>query len=563
MLATLLISLFVTRTIVIPAQFGDLPFACTHEQMQQTLSAAGAYFDRQIPDKAPFTFDLGPTVTLPENYAYYGRNTTDKRDEYLYRAVLEACRQADTSVDFSQYDSDNDGAVDAVMILIPGPSEADGAGELYVWPRKASLSDDGAGLILDGKRVDVYAVTNEEGHLGTLCHEFGHILGLPDLYDTDGKASGGLSPALRGSTALMDEGNRNDGYRTPPSLNAVERDFLHIGRCEEISPGSYTLEAVSDQGRYLRISGPDPDEYFLLECRAARGDDAFIGGDGLLVYHIDRSSLHPRGQSDFFLRELNAAERWSFNQINCRPGQECARLVPADSLAPGVAGAFFGRGVTDLGMGSQVPLRFYDGSVPPLALTGIGIQPDGSVSMTVIEPLHETVISPYQDAVLVRWTVPIAADKLAGCELSWTDENGQEHSSQRIQPSSDGRYAYIIERLRPGTSYKLTLRVLDLNQGCYTNEQVFTTKPFNEKLRPFIYLNDVARYTDGIFPRGASLFLRVFNLPGASVSWYFNGERVSLEADGTFLLTRDGELKAVARLPDGSEEILVKKITVQ
>ena len=563
MLATLLISLFVSRTLVIPAQFQDLTFASNHEQMSEILSQAGAYLDRQIPDSAPFTFDLGPTVTLPESFMYYGRNTSDKRDEYLYRAVLEACRQADASVDFAQYDGDNDGAVDAVMVLFPGPCEADGAGELYVWPRKARLSDDGVSLSLDGKRIDLYAVSNEDGAQGTLCHEFGHILGLPDLYDTDGKASGGLSPALRGSTALMDEGNCNNDFHTPPSLNAVERDFLQIGQCEELVPGTYRLEPVSTRGHYLRISGPDPDEYFLLECRSASGDDAYIGGEGLLVYHIDKSPNHPRGQSDFFLRELSAAERWSFNQVNCRPGQECARLIPADSLSLTASGAFFGGRVKDLGMGSTVPLRFYDGSTPPLALTGIEIQADGSTLLTVIEPLHETYVSAYQDAVLIRWTVPIAADKLAGCELSWTDEYGQEYQSQRIQPTADGHYAYVIERLKPGTNYNLVIKVLDANMGCYAHQQSFTTKAFNEKLRPFIYLNDVARYTDGTFPRGAALFLRVFNLPGASVSWFFNGERVNLQPDGTFRLQQSGELKAVARLSDGSEEILVKKITVQ
>ena len=80
---------------------------------------------------------------------------------------------------------------------------------------------------------------------------------------------------------------------------------------------------------------------------------------------------------------------------------------------------------------------------------------------------------------------------------------------------------------------------------------------------PYIYLKDVARGTGGSFAPDTPIALRVYNAPDAvKVSWYFDGKAIAPGADGSYHLTRSGELKAVVTYRD-SAEIITKKIVVK
>ena len=112
------------------------------------------------------------------------------RAEPIFR---EALRLADETIDFNDYDVDNDGYVDMVFFLVAGLSaNYSGNNQNYLWPHMFYLYN---APMLDGKRFGLYACSTEiagwEGYwsdvngIDTFCHEFGHVLGLPDLYDTD------------------------------------------------------------------------------------------------------------------------------------------------------------------------------------------------------------------------------------------------------------------------------------------------------------------------------------------------------------------------------------------
>ena len=77
---------------------------------------------------------------------------------------------------------------------------------------------------------------------------------------------------------------------------------------------------VRDGKMYLSNYGrPDrEDEYYLLECRSEEGWDKYIGGKGMLVYHIDRNGT--------------AIRRWTtYNTVNVDPSHQYADLIEADS----------------------------------------------------------------------------------------------------------------------------------------------------------------------------------------------------------------------------------------
>ena len=113
-------------------------------------------------------------------------------DEEPTKAIAEACQLADPLVDFKQYDLDGDGKVEMVYVIYAGYGENFGADANTIWPHKYELSSAGYNVCLDDVCLDTYACSAELfGNSGTtpcgigpLTHEFGHVLGLADHYNT-------------------------------------------------------------------------------------------------------------------------------------------------------------------------------------------------------------------------------------------------------------------------------------------------------------------------------------------------------------------------------------------
>ena len=230
------------RSVVILAAFSDVGFTVPDPQRafermlneegysdNGALGSARDYYLDNSGGRFRPTFDVVGPVTLDHPVAYYGANT-DYRDENAERMIIEACHKAERAgVDFSQYDFDNDGKIDNVFVYYAGHNESDGGGMNTVWPHRGEISYPGE--MLGGKELCVYACTSElsgspdfdsrMAGIGTFCHEFGHVLGWPDFYDTNGSDFGSGVGVFNWS--LMCQGSRNDGGRTPPSLTAMER----------------------------------------------------------------------------------------------------------------------------------------------------------------------------------------------------------------------------------------------------------------------------------------------------------------------------------------------------
>lgn len=540
------------RVIVIPTQFQDCALTASRSDIQSMLGEVSSYFNDQYKGADTFSFELAPTVTLSRNQAYYGQNSTDIYDKHISEAVTEACRIIAEDVDFAAFDRDEDGEVECVVLLTAGLSEADATAEENIWPQQDLLSSHGIKLSLSGKRIDNYIITPElwskAGNyarltgIGTLCHEFGHILGLPDYYDVDGEA-GGRATAMWSSTALMDEGNLNDEGRTPPNFNALDLELLGLGICEPLAPGDYVLEPVNRNGRYLKAETGHEGEFFLFEARENVGRDAFIGGSGLLAYHIDKSA------PDFLAL-------WKENRINCRPEHQGAYVIAADPEAGSASDAFFPRGSSHHFTAVTDPsLSLWDGSVLPLAITGIALRADGSVGFRVIEPFTFTEILPFQDAIMLSWQTDPSLEN-STVTVRWSCA-GEEQGVARV--SKNGHYT--IQPLEPGTEYLIELQAKDDSGAPHGIRATETTKVRPKDSLPFIYLNIPGRNEDGSFPKGIALPLRIYNCSDiVNVNWYYNGISILPDADGYFHPTGSGVLKAVVVHSGSGPSILEKNI---
>ncbi len=552
--AAILLTVF--RMVVIPVQFEDREFSCSADELRSTVSLSEQYFRQQFRGSRDFSFDLSPTVTLPKSVAYYGANYSDRRDVLLHEAVREACSRSAGSIDFSLYDNDSDGLVDNVCLITAGLSEADGADENWIWPQHGYLKDHGGTASISGVQINSFTVCTEQisdagesprkAGIGIFCHEFAHVLGLYDLYDTDGEGSGGLSSGLCG-LSLMDTGCRLGDGADPPGFNAIDMELLGLGECGTLSKGSYTLEPIGSSGRYLKAATDVDGEYYLFECRS---------GQGLAIYHIDRSGS-PAGWSDYYKLELTAAERWERSQVNCRPDRECARPVAADPDTDGVSALFFpGNGHDSFGSDTTPAFRYWSGGSPSLALTDISLNADGSVSFKVIEPLVLQETAVFQDAAILSWKADASLSGISGYEIEWSD-GGREYGAVAGGSAS----SFTLTGLKPQSAYSFTLR-LKLEDGCaYSVSGSFTTKVYLQNSYPYIYLKGSDRDADGRFCAGAKIALKVFNAPDAAeVKWYFNGAEISVGEDGYWRVCAAGTLRAEVLMSDGSREILIKQI---
>lgn len=531
------------RMVVLPVQFQDREFAADRSELEAQTAAAEAYFNHQFGTERGFRFDLAPVRTLPKNVAYYGENRSGKRDARLEEAVRDACTLSDADVDFSLYDNDGDGAVDGILLLTPGPGEEESGNPSDLWSRKDELSALSKAISLDGKRIDRFAVC-PEGRPGIFCHEFGHLLGLPDFYDTDGDDSGGQTPGLWDS-ALMDKGCLLD---PPPPFNALDFNILGLGRCDTLSTGRYDLQPLASTRRYLYAPTDKPDEYFLFEGRDG----------GLLVYHVDRSD-NPAGYAPQYETELSARERWDYGLVNNNPAHPCARLIPANPDATAFSAVPFPQPGLDC-FGSDTPARFrsWSGRSGGLALTGIRPDGKGGVTFDVIAPIVLTDVTVYQDAALVRWNCDPTLTGIEGFDIRWTD--GEESFSAEAAPDAN---CFTLERLRPQTGYSFSITVRNASSARYSVSDRFVTKMYRTGSYPYIYLNNTTRNLDGSFPHGTRLPLRVFNATEVEqVRWFFEGVRIETDGDGGFTLRRSGLLKAEILHTDGTSEVIVKQIVV-
>lgn len=571
------------RCLVLLAEFKDVKMSFTGERFENLMNTGEAsvrkYLDDQFLGRYDFVFDVAPIVTLSQTHQYYGRNVNGK-DSRAAEAVAEACRLAAANgTDFSIYDTDNDGKVDDILLFYAGKDESEGGGDDCIWSHAWKLSAANIKLTLNGKVIDSYAATSELSRrssgkyqfktIGTICHEYGHSLGLADMYDTDYGGSGGEADGLWKSTALMDKGNFNNDGRTPPYYNAIDRDMLGIGQCEELKEGHYVLEPINLNGRFLRMDTANEGEYYLIECRTNTGWDIYTRCKGLAIYHIDKSA-NLTGYSPVYERDASAAERWASNEVNCRPQHQCADMIESLDKANDISQIMWPYGKNNSFTPQSSPsFTLWDGSSSPLSITDI-LQIGDNVSFNVVksesanpEKAIDIRRDIYQDTAIIQWLTDVPGSTSPAFIL--IGEKGKSETGEMtVNAFEPGKYAIRLEGLKPATTYTMKIHYEASGvKGEVVNVQ-FSTKKIYREGYPFIFLNTVKRNEDGSFPAGSMLPLVLFNANKfKAVEWYMDDRSIIADKNGYFKLTRSCKIKAVILYIDGSKEIIEKSMRVK
>lgn len=324
-------------------------------------------------------FDVYGPVTLPQRMKYYGGNDYYGDDKNPVQMVLDAANLLNGEIDFNEYDRDHNKQVDNVYIFYAGYGEADCDDEDTIWPHSWDISQSGnSSPLLDGCVLEHYACSSEldgthhrPDGIGTFVHEFSHVLGLPDLYYTG--TSSRNTPFTPQEYSVLDYGPYNNEGRTPPNYSAYERYALDWMSPEELSvTKNCTLVNLADSNHAFIVKTERENEYFLLENRQQVGNDTYIPGHGMIVWHIDYNK-----------------SVFDNNTVNNTKNHQYVDLVEADgtqSLNDQINDVFPGPTyVTEFHSGTNPRFTSWAGKNPAVGLYYIEETPDSKITFRAVK----------------------------------------------------------------------------------------------------------------------------------------------------------------------------------
>ena len=296
-------------------------------------------------------FEVVAHVTLPNGYAYYGKDsqsgTTDPNGVTFVKDVLA---EAEKQVDFSKYCLEGTNKVPMVALMFAGPGQQssfeDGHSD-YLWAKFQQSS-----FSVNEKKVTIgsYFMGNEllqqygsspndvkgaelDG-VGLFCHEFGHALGLPDFYNT---SKGSF--CTMGYWDIMDYGQYYyDGYR-PIEYTAYERSYMGWLPVEELGDSAQFVRVLPLDGSvkdsvgaraYVVRNPENAKEYYIFSAPHVNKWHHSMMGEGLFVLHVDYERAN-----------------WNGNSVNTKEERQRMTFVPADNVKEG-SGSGLNLSITDL-----------------------------------------------------------------------------------------------------------------------------------------------------------------------------------------------------------------------
>ena len=270
----------------------------TDPEMGQNYASVAKYFKDMSFGKFEPEFEVYGPVNLGKPLATYGAGYSS--EENMGLLLTDACTAVDDEVDFTQYDSNDDGNIDLIYIIYAGFSQSiAGNSTDCIHPKSGYLS---LAKSFDGMDVKRYGVNNELNGtpadqangpiingIGLFCHEFSHCMGLPDMYDTNY----GSTPTM-GDWDLLAGGSYNGPQGIgwcPAGWTSYERAYagwleLTELKAGDIIKGMTSLEEA-DGKAYVIYNDNHKDEYYLLENHKGMGWDKYTPENGLLIIHVD------------------------------------------------------------------------------------------------------------------------------------------------------------------------------------------------------------------------------------------------------------------------------------
>ena len=335
------------RAIVLLVDFSDAPATQTQAHFNDLLFSTGTYATGSMRDfyrEASYgKLDMvgqvagagGPTAgwfraPRPKSYYTNGNYGFGTHPQNAQRLVEDVLALADGHVNFSTFDNDGDGTIEALVLICAGTGAEQSGNTNDLWSHKWGITPQ----IRDGKTISTYFMAPEDGRVGVMAHELGHLLlGWPDLYDTD------YSSAGTGRWDLMAGGSWNGGGDRPAHPTAwcksrvgwVSPTVLW-NATQSVTIPPYETNAVAYK---LPIGSASSSEYFLVSNRQQTGFDTALPGEGLIIEHVDDAKNNNTDENHYLVDIEQADGRRDLN-LNANRGDA------TDAYPTGTATSFTG-----------------------------------------------------------------------------------------------------------------------------------------------------------------------------------------------------------------------------
>lgn len=351
------------------------PYHPSDPTLSLNLGSVAKYFSDMSKGAFVPQFDVATVVHLPENMSVYGPGKYDDMPKFFE----DVCNFANDSIDFSEYDANNDGYVDLVYVIYAGYGQSTGGGTNTIWPKSGTVSitepyEDENGnpqereIPYDGKYICRYGVNPELNFdpastndyfkgvpqingIGLFCHEFSHCMGLPDIYPTSESAQNAGNPAME-FWDLMDGGeyggtvtvtvvvdgvnkkmSKTGGYN-PTAYTAWEREYvgwmkMDVLKAENCGQKIDLINIDRSDGKAYKIFPDDNEngeEYVCIQNIQSYKWNKWLGtniGHGMLVTYVKYDKPY------FSLSENDLPY---VNKVNNTIGKSRMTIVPADGL---------------------------------------------------------------------------------------------------------------------------------------------------------------------------------------------------------------------------------------
>ena len=402
--------------LVVLVSFSDLAVAYPQQSYDDLFNQVGYTTDGAVGSVKDYYHQISyngltvqstvvEAVTLDNGYAYYGANDGNGDDIRPREMVQQALAKLEArGFDFGTMDGDSDGWIDGLTIIHAGGGEEySGNDSSYIWSHMWALSSP---VTYDGTSMQIYHTeparrgwdsspsTQGITRIGVICHENGHFLGLPDLYDYGYDSKGA------GNFCLMAGGSWNGSYGTTPAhMSAWCKSAMGWVTPSVLSTGGfYTLGQVETNAQVYKLQGTFPStQYFLIENRQGVGFDTGLPGSqrGVLIWHVDEIQANNNDQTHYKvdLEEASGVQHLELNQ-NAGDDADYFRLGNAtaftDSTVPNsrsYSSQALGIDITNISaVGSTMSFVCDDGSPQlPVAQNGsVAAQMDTSVPITMV-----------------------------------------------------------------------------------------------------------------------------------------------------------------------------------
>ena len=420
------------RVALILAQFPDVRATRTADQIRQDYfgsnNSVAAYYHTVSYGELTIVGDVFGWYTLPYPEAHYGKNclATNDADCSGSDASWQVAQDAVTLLDKNTTANINFFNYDYYVFVHSGFGQESSGGTNDVWSVTYMA---GVWVQTTTKTLTKFNVTPEleaRGSipLGVYCHEFGHNLGLPDMYDTK------TGKSRMGEWELMDKGlwNGKPHGSEPAELSAWSRNRLGWLSTNNI----VTYDATSNQLTMMQPLEETPTntsisavvipiaskEYYLFENREPVSNDADLPDSGIVGYHINENT-------NFFSTIKSPASSVAFH---------LGDLLSSSSLKAKVLASYVNSSLL-VGFGSESELAIMQTSTltlrvnPNLVVNAI----INNQTYTTDQPTGQVSVTSNFSNETIGVTVPQTVEIKPGVRVEFQGwENGNSNSSRQV-----------------------------------------------------------------------------------------------------------------------------------